>query len=66
VANVAGTLRNVINGSYKYWGYQYFVTKGSPKGAAAKYIKWVRSSSKARKVMGPYAIPTPTAPVVHP
>jgi phosphate transport system substrate-binding protein len=64
VSNIAGTLRNVINGSYKYWGFQYFVTKGAPKGAVKAYVTWVRGSSKARSVMGPYAIPAPSGPVI--
>ena len=57
VGGIAGTLKNVINGSYKYWGHQYFVTKGAPAGAVAKYIAWVRSS-KGAAVIKRYAIPT--------
>jgi phosphate transport system substrate-binding protein len=66
VSNVAPTLRNVINGSYKYWGYQYFVTKGKPAGAVKAYVSWVRTSAKAKSVMGPYAIPTTAAATTTP
>jgi phosphate transport system substrate-binding protein len=57
VGGITGSLKNVINGSYKYWGYQYFVTKGAPAGAVAKYVSWVRSS-KGAAVIKRYAIPT--------
>jgi phosphate transport system substrate-binding protein len=61
VSHVVGSLRNVINGHYRYWGYQYFVTKGAPKGAVKAYVTWVRTSAKAKSVMGPFAIPTNAA-----
>ena len=57
VGGITGSLKNVLNGSYRYWGYQYFVTKGAPSGAVGAYISWVRSSSGAA-VIKRYAIPT--------
>ncbi len=60
IGGVAPTLKNVINKSYKYWGYQYFVTKGAPSGAVATYISWVRSS-KGATVIKRYALPTKDA-----
>ena len=57
VGGITGSLKNVINGSYGYWGYQYFVTKGQPAGAVARYISWVRSG-KGAAVIKRYAIPT--------
>lgn len=41
---VAATTDNVINGTYKVWGYGYLVTKGEPKGADAEFIKYIQSS----------------------
>jgi phosphate transport system substrate-binding protein len=57
VGGIGGTLKNVLNGSYDYWGYQYFVTKGAPTGAVKTYVDWVRSS-KGAAVIKRYAIPT--------
>jgi phosphate transport system substrate-binding protein len=57
VGGIAPTLKNVLNRSYRYWGYQYFVTKGAPSGAVKTYIDWVRSS-KGAAVIKRYAIPT--------
>ncbi len=57
VGGIAPTLKNVLNGSFKYWGYQYFVTKGAPKGAVKTYISWVRSA-KGAAVIKRYALPT--------
>jgi phosphate transport system substrate-binding protein len=57
VGGIAGTLKNVLNGSFKFWGYQYFVTKGSPRGAVKTYISWVRSA-KGAAVIKRFALPT--------
>jgi len=62
VANVAATLKNIISGKYKFWNYQYFVTKGAPSGLVAKYVNWVRSAFGA-KVIRPFAVPTRDAAV---
>lgn len=61
VSNVAPTLQNVVAGRYKQWGYQFFVTKGAPRGRVSTYIRWVRSAAGAR-IIARYAIPT-TDPV---
>ena len=61
VSNVVPSLQNVISGRYKYWGYQYLVTKGDPAGDAKTFVDWVRSS-KGAAVMKGLAIPTTDAP----
>jgi phosphate transport system substrate-binding protein len=61
VSNVVPSLQNVISGRYKYWGYQYLVTKGAPAGDAKTFVDWVRGSQGAA-VMKNLAIPTQDAP----
>jgi phosphate transport system substrate-binding protein len=61
VSNVVPSLQNVISGRYKYWGYQYLVTKGAPAGDAKTFIDWIRGSQGAA-VMKNLAIPTQDAP----
>ena len=63
VGGIAGTLRNVRNGSFKYWGHQYFVTKGNPRGAVKTYITWVRSA-KGAAIIRRFALPT-RDPALH-
>lgn len=41
---VAATTENVIKGKYPVWGYGYLLTKGTPKGADAEFIKYIQSS----------------------
>ncbi|MDE3838049.1 phosphate ABC transporter substrate-binding protein [Bacillus methanolicus] len=41
---VAATTANVINGKYPVWGYGYLLTKGTPKGANAEFIKYIQSN----------------------
>lgn len=41
---VSATTTNVVNGNYKIWGYGYLLTKGTPKGADAAFIKFIQSS----------------------
>ncbi|WP_308635024.1 phosphate ABC transporter substrate-binding protein [Paenibacillus silvisoli] len=43
INNVAATEANVINGSYKVWGYGYYMTKGQPTGATKAFIEYVQS-----------------------
>jgi phosphate transport system substrate-binding protein len=63
VNNVAPTLRNVITGHFKYWTYQYFVTKGAPTGAVAAYINWARYNRVAAAIIRGFAIPAPGAAI---
>jgi phosphate transport system substrate-binding protein len=35
---------NVINGTYKVWGYGYFMTKGKPTGAVKAFIEYIQSA----------------------
>jgi phosphate transport system substrate-binding protein len=44
INNVAPTEANVINGTYKVWGYGYYMTKGEPTGAVKAFIQYVQSS----------------------
>jgi phosphate transport system substrate-binding protein len=60
VGGIAPTLVNVRNGSFKYAGKQYFVTKGAPTGAVETYINWVRSAAGA-KIIAKYALPNTDA-----
>lgn len=46
---VACNLRNARSGQYGGVRNFWMVTKGAPKGEAAKYIKWVTSGNKATK-----------------
>ena len=46
---VACTLRNARSGQYTGVRNFWMVTKGIPKGAAAKYIKWVTSGNSVTK-----------------
>jgi phosphate transport system substrate-binding protein len=45
------TLRNAKSGSYPGVRSFYHVTRGAPHGAARKYIKWVRRSRAARRII---------------
>ncbi|AZN42438.1 phosphate ABC transporter substrate-binding protein [Paenibacillus albus] len=44
INNVAPTAANVINGSYKVWGYGYYMTKGQPTGAVKAFIEYIQSA----------------------
>lgn len=44
INGVAPTEANVINGTYKVWGYGYYMTKGEPTGAIKAFIEYVQSS----------------------
>ncbi|MBW5449117.1 phosphate ABC transporter substrate-binding protein PstS family protein [Cohnella sp. CFH 77786] len=44
INGVAATEANVINGTYKVWGYGYYMTKGQPTGATKAFIEYVQSS----------------------
>lgn len=44
INNVAPTEANVINGSYKVWGYGYYMTKGQPTGAVKAFIQYIQST----------------------
>jgi phosphate transport system substrate-binding protein len=53
------TLANAKSGQYQGVRNFWVVTKGAPKGAAAKFIKWITSSSnsQARKIIASDWIP---------
>ncbi|WP_256759972.1 phosphate ABC transporter substrate-binding protein [Cohnella sp. WQ 127256] len=44
INNIAPTEANVINGTYKVWGYGYYMTKGEPDGAVKAFIEYIQSS----------------------
>jgi phosphate transport system substrate-binding protein len=48
---VACNLRNARSGQYEGVRNFWMVTKGTPKGAAAKFIKWVTSGNKTTKAI---------------
>lgn len=52
------TLRNAKSGQYQGVRNFWMVTKGAPKGAAAKFINWVTSGNKTtKKIIGSSWIP---------
>jgi phosphate transport system substrate-binding protein len=48
---VACNLRNAKSGQYEGTRNLYMVTRGSPTGAAAKWIRWITRSSAARRIV---------------
>lgn len=44
INNVAPTENNVVNGTYKVWGYGYYMTKGKPEGAVKAFIEYIQSA----------------------
>ncbi|MCD9025904.1 phosphate ABC transporter substrate-binding protein [Cohnella silvisoli] len=43
INGVAPSEANVINGTYKVWGYGYYMTKGKPEGAVKAFIEYIQS-----------------------
>lgn len=48
---VACTLRNAKAGTYPGVRSFWMVTRGKPKGASAKFIKWIRTNAKAKAIV---------------
>jgi len=44
INSVAATEANVVNGTYKVWGYGYYMTKGEPDGAVKAFIEYIQST----------------------
>jgi phosphate transport system substrate-binding protein len=44
INGVAPTEANVINGTYKVWGFGYYMTKGQPTGAVKAFIQYIQSA----------------------
>ncbi|WP_213620315.1 hypothetical protein [Paenibacillus sp. J22TS3] len=42
---VAPTVDNVINKTYPVWGYDYYMTKGTPTGDVKAFIDYVQSAA---------------------
>jgi phosphate transport system substrate-binding protein len=48
---VACTLRNAKAGTYPGTRSFWMVTRGKPKGATAKFLRWIRTNSRARAII---------------
>lgn len=48
---VACTLRNAKAGTYPGTRSFWMVTRGKPKGATAKFLRWIRTNSRARAIV---------------
>jgi phosphate transport system substrate-binding protein len=44
INGVAPSEENVINGTYKVWGFGYYMTKGQPTGAVLAFIQYIQSA----------------------
>ncbi|OXS62767.1 phosphate ABC transporter substrate-binding protein [Cohnella sp. CIP 111063] len=44
INKIAPTEANVVNGTYKVWGYGYYMTKGKPDGATKAFIEYIQSA----------------------
>jgi phosphate transport system substrate-binding protein len=44
VNGVAPSEANVINGTYKVWGFGYYMTKGQPTGAVKAFIEYIQGA----------------------
>jgi len=57
VNGVAPTLRNALDGRYRYLNDLYFVTNGEPAGSVAEYMQWVLSRRVQCGVIARYVLP---------
>ena len=57
IGGVQPTLKNVASNQFKYWGFQYYVTKGDPAGDAKALIDYALSSSVQKKIISKLAVP---------
>ena len=56
-AGVPCTLRNAKSGQYGGTRNFYMVTRGQPKGVAKSFLKWIKTSAAASKIIGTNWIP---------
>ncbi len=54
---VACTLRNAKSGQYPAVRNLYMVTRGNPKGAVGKFIRWIRNSPRANAIISTDWVP---------
>lgn len=54
---VACNLRNAKSGEYGGVRNFWYVTRGTPKGPVAKFLKWVQESPVAQKIVGKHWVP---------
>ena len=47
----------IANGSYPARSELTFVTRGAPRGAAARFIRWTRTSALARRIVRTRYVP---------
>jgi phosphate transport system substrate-binding protein len=65
IDGVAPTLKNVSNGKFKFWTFQYLVTKGAPAGDAKAFVDFARSKAFQNKYVSKFAVPVGNAPPVN-
>ena len=65
INGVAPTLKNTASGKFKYWTYQYLVTKGAPTGDAKTFVDYARSSAVQSKIVSKFAVPIKGVPPVN-
>ena len=65
IDGVAPTLKNVSNGKFKFWTFQYLVTKGAPAGDAKAFVDFARSKPFQTKYVSKFAVPVGNAPAVN-
>jgi phosphate transport system substrate-binding protein len=64
INGIAPTLKNTASGKYRFWNYQYLVTKGQPAGDAAAFVKYARSARAQREIVARFGVPVrATVPV---
>jgi phosphate transport system substrate-binding protein len=57
IDGVAPSLKNTAAGKYRFWSYQYLVTKGVPSGDAARFVAFARSTAAQRDIVARYGVP---------
>lgn len=50
IDGVEPTAQNIADGKYKFWSYEYMITKGEAKDAVKGFIDFVKSDEFAKKV----------------
>jgi phosphate transport system substrate-binding protein len=57
IDGVAPTAANTASGRYRYWSYEYLVTKGAPAGNASSFAAFARSAAVQQAVVSRLAVP---------
>jgi phosphate transport system substrate-binding protein len=61
IAGVAPTTANTASGRYRFWTYEYLVTKGAPAGDTASFVTFARSAAVQQAIVPRYAVPVPAS-----